>query len=512
MPASVHRPLGLLLIALPLIAAIALALYNAATLPIWYDEAITLMQLSKNPDVPWQGGLRTAAEHRAVFDGFATWRSILPGLYIGDIHPPMYYFGALGWSKLVGKDLFDFRLFSLLCVTASGILIALTASTRGYLAAGTATALFLFAPMVQWAAINARGYSVALLFTTAALYLAVRATETRDVGTHGRLRILGVALFSALAFYSHYFSILLTLPVFAYLLVRRTGPPISLIAASLLFAALLAAIAPLVLQQMGNRAGAFVGFGPLSAEIKELALLYLTALANQAEDLWLGRIQVVAFLALVLALAARLALDADQRPVLLMLVVSLAGFGVLLLSLFIVTDKSIITSFGRERYTMFIIPPMVVLIGAGLQLVARRQPIVAGLVVALLAVPIIYTWTQGGPRKEPWTTAGEINAAREALAEVPPEAGVAVIPIGFARGTPGTWASALDGHTRMIILKNTADLDIAQAAAKDSRVVVLAKDESGQLTSAVAGFARWLRQSGFQSSQESVFRRDPPKR
>lgn len=501
-------PRGSLLLVLVLAAGVGLALYNALTLPIWYDETITLLQLSGNPTPKWEPGLITAAEHRLQFEGYSDWSAILPMLYHGDVHPPLYYFAALAWSKTVGKELFDVRLFSLLCLLASAVILGLSLRRFGYFASFAATALFLFAPMIQWSGASARDYALAMLLTVSCFALVLRSLDRqpRAGGRAADWQAIGVAGIAGLAFYSHYFSILITLPMLVYVLTIRSGSYAYRMAAVVLFSVMVAAILPLVVEQMGARPAVFSGFGPLLNELVNLARLYLTAPANQAEDLWLGRIQLVALALLLPALAGYLLLRRESRQLAIFLCSTLAGFAGLILLLFYVTDKTLAGSFGGgARYTMFVIPPLVTLIGVGLDRLSQRNLYLASGLLVLLAFPVTATWFHGGVLQAPWKF-DKIQIVREALKEAPSEQAVVIVPLGWGRGGPGTWAYELNGSTQMLVVSTDDDLQAAYQAIADTRTVVLVIDETDRLTASKDLFAARLESAGFITEEGWIYR------
>lgn len=504
------------------VAAVALAAYNAGRLPLWYDEAITLLQLAGAPEPDWPSGAQAAATHKALFDDFARWDEIVPMLYETDVHPPLYYFAALAWSHLFGKELFDVRLFSLLCVVASGLVIAITVRRMGVIAVVSSATLFLFAPMAQWAAVNVRDYALAALLTTVAFCLAfrelapsadnegpVQATPDETIDPQASAwRIVGAAFFAALAFYTHYFSVLITAPVLLFLfLCRARSMPFTVLAAVALGLAMTAVIAPLALHQMSGRPHLFVGFQGLHTEGKAAARLFLTALSERLEPLWLGRIHLAGFLLVATGSAALMASRPRLRVLGAFLVFSLVLFAVLILSLFYATDKTLEGSFGRERYTMFILPPLVALVGCGLGLLARRQRLLAWAVFVLLLVPVAATWRDARIVHEPWTTADEVVPLVTQLSDVPPDRVLAVVPEGFGRGTPGAWAHTLDPANRMVVVAGPGDLEPALAEAKRVEKVLVVKDETHRLDAPMTRFEQALAGLGFSSEDGMLYRR-----
>ncbi len=485
----------------------ALALWNLARLPIWYDETITLLVLAGDPTPAWPTGIETAGALRAFLARDIGWGDIVPLLRETDVHPPLYYVAALAWSHVTGGGLVPLRLLSALCILSAGGLVALALRRSGAAAATLAAMVFLLAPMAQWAAINARGYAPAILLVTLVLVLILEEVDAARRDRVSRLRVGTTAVAAALAFWTHYFAILITGPALAVLalfLVRRR--PATAAAAILVFGVLVAALSPLALHHTGARASAFAGFQGPAYEAVAVVWLLLTALVERPPD---GLVQRILFpivaAALVLLPAAALA-RAHWRHAAVALVVSLGGFSALLLVLFAVTDKTLAGSFGAHRYVSFTLPAIALLVGLGFAALRQPAPKVAWCLLAVMAISAASVWADGAIRFMPWGNRIVMQPAMAALSDVPADEALVVLPRGWGGGTPGTWAHELDPATPVLVVRTEADFAAARRHLDRLRVVVVAGDESHRLDPAIEAFRTVLEDAGFAGDGGLVFR------
>lgn len=494
-------------------ATFVFSIININILPIWYDETITLLELAGNASPNWPGGIQSASVHKRIFEDWAQWREIIPILYESDIHPPLYYFSALAWAHLFGKTLVEIRLLSAICIALSGILVGYAVRRMGYIAMISSATLFLFAPMSQWAAVNARDYALAVLLSTATLVLCltqiqVSKTEIRLSSRRSAIALMATGVIVALAFYSHYFSILITLPMFFLLLLSRLRHmPYAVFASAALCAAMIAAVGPLVLEQMGARPHQFAGFQDLRIEVAAVVRLFLAALAQQPDSSWYGRIQFAGYALIIVGSRLLLARDERSRQSSFFFAFSLFAFFLLILGLFYLTDKSLAHKFGTSRYVMFIIPVVAVLIGSGLGSMARKWPLAAWSLFGILLIPIATTWSDARIPYQPWVNWDRLSPVISDLSRTAPEDSLVVVPRGYGRGLPGTWVHELDPDTKMVIAATHSDFEVALEHVIDVQKVVLVRDPSGRLSASVSEFANALRGLGFTTDNGQLFLR-----
>ena len=196
---------------------------------LWLDEANTSLILQRDLGDVWDGILLEAS-------------------------PPLYYYVAAVWAKLFGTGEVGLRSLSALAGTAL-VPVAYLAARRlvDRRVALLATAFVAVAPVLVWYSQEIRTYSLVVLFATLSLLFFAR---TVDDPTRGN--VAGFAAASIAALLTHYFAVFLIAAEAAWLLARdprsrRIWIGIAPIAGVGL------ALVPLVLEQIDNGGGAFVG-------------------------------------------------------------------------------------------------------------------------------------------------------------------------------------------------------------------------------------------------------------
>jgi mannosyltransferase len=178
--------------------------------------------------------------------------------------PPLYYLVAWLWSRPLGTGEAGLRSLSALAGTASIAVVYLGAVSlplprrSGLIAA----AIVAVSPVLIWFSQDARAYALAFLLTALSFLFFARA---RRGGS--RRDLAWWALFSALAFATHYFAGFVVLPEAALLLWgggdrRRVGAAIAVVAAA---AALLA---PVALEQAEHAHAGWIGRQPLGQRLE----------------------------------------------------------------------------------------------------------------------------------------------------------------------------------------------------------------------------------------------------
>jgi hypothetical protein len=113
--------LGVLLLA-ALVLAAAAWLRGAE-----YDEQYTLFLTAGTPRPAWPATVFPADTVTAIQAGRATLAGIVRDLRTTDVHPPLYFWAALGWRWVFGPSLFTLRLLSVLCGLISIWLVGIIA-------------------------------------------------------------------------------------------------------------------------------------------------------------------------------------------------------------------------------------------------------------------------------------------------------------------------------------------------------------------------------------------------
>lgn len=499
------------LLAAIFILAAAWMVFNAATLPIWYDETITLLELAGNAAPIWVEGILPAAEHREAFTGLSGYGELLDALYHTDVHPPLYYIVALTWTKLFGVDLFALRVLSSLFVLGAGLLLARAAAPRGRLTQAITLFVFFAAPMTLWAAVNARDYGLALLLIAAGILTSARELEKDDeaAGGRGSLRLISLTgLFGGLAFLTHYLSLLAFGPLFAVLALRRLRrAPLAVCAGSALYALGGALAAPMLLKHLGARPDAFSGFEDLGTEVAALAVILFGAMSEPAQELWISLTQFLVFLALLSAGTVFAVLAWRRAPADSAQAAGLYGFCVGLFVLFLVSDKSLAKAHGLDRYCVLMLPFLALVIGRVPGELRQGSKVLGNAAAALIVLLAAVTWWDGVLRKAQWTNGMRFSAVAQALPEVGAERSIAVVPKGFGRGMPGTWAYELPPEMPMLVLFGKGELEALKSRIEDYDLFAFGDDLSGISLAKVADFKAELEARGFTSDDGVVYRR-----
>ncbi|HET6744687.1 MAG TPA: glycosyltransferase family 39 protein [Candidatus Limnocylindria bacterium] len=197
-----RRDLDHALIAVAMIAAAAAFASQINAEGLWQDEGATAYYIQLSP-VEWARQVAFAEPHNAV-----------------------YYFLIRIWTIVFGLSEVALRSFSVLAAVATIPFIYLIGRRLGgTLPAAAATLLFVLNPFVLNYAVEARPYSLAMLLTTAATWLLLRAA-TADDGQRGRWVLYGVVM--TLAVWSHFYAVFVVPAHLAWVLtcprmIRRQG-------------------------------------------------------------------------------------------------------------------------------------------------------------------------------------------------------------------------------------------------------------------------------------------------
>ena len=172
------------LLAVVVLAAFALRIWELAGQSFWWDEAYSALLAEKGP------------------------RAIYRELQTGDFHPPLHYLLTWAWLPLGGRSEFALRFLAVACGTLT-VAIGCQLGRRlfGRIGAVAAALAFGLSPFLSYYSREARMYAPTALLAILALYLLHRAL------TDGRWRFwLAYALACLLGLYTFYYFVFV--PVF----------------------------------------------------------------------------------------------------------------------------------------------------------------------------------------------------------------------------------------------------------------------------------------------------------
>jgi mannosyltransferase len=205
------------------VVALALALINLGTQPLWYDEVFTRNTASRSWSGIWDAARDTEAPHLVYYSLLKPWLAVA-GTSDWALRLPSALFGALaaGATAVVGRRLFN---------EVAGLVAGLALAASSF--------------FVSWSQ-QARGYTLAVLLATLATYAFIRACEERSNGWW-----LAWALALAAAGWVNVFAFSVAAAHLAAFVLLRPRPPLRtpLIAA---FAALALFLPQLVLVVSGD--------------------------------------------------------------------------------------------------------------------------------------------------------------------------------------------------------------------------------------------------------------------
>lgn len=481
--------------------AVIWSLYNVYTLPIWYDEVITLLHISGHSIPIWQDGITSAEIHKQHFDGTVNLSAIINSLYSNDVHPPLYFVFVLVWAKLFGNDLETIRLVSVLAVLLSGVAVYLTASYYKKDSEIFSLIIFFGAPMVTWSAVNARDYSFAMLFTSLALLMITILLSTDKDAAQNKKNtdklILSAGAFCGLAFLSHYFTILLTAVIYGAIVVfYLRARPLVVISGGLIFSVCLLLAAPMLLNQFDARPNQYLGFQNLFVEIRALVIMVFISLAEQPAGLIFGRI---IFLSYGVIFVASFFYGIKQLPKMKLGVVFIfyiIFYLLALLGLFYLTNKSLDAA-TIGRYGVFIVPILAILAGGVLVDLFNQNRFVGTILASLMLFFIANTWVDGKIDVLPWTAKEGFDRLATTFETFPHNKILVIVPRGYGRGNPGTWSYEMESKIKVAIVNNSNDLHSIQKYSENWKAIIVVKDETNKLDAELEKYEIFLDQTGY---------------
>jgi len=373
---AVHGPVGVwdwwVAGCILLLAGLVLG-YDIFTLPLWSDEAYTLLEVTGNLPLDgvldWPRGVVGVEEMMRIFSGVSGADQLAEVLRRMDVHPPLYYHVARFWVQAFGSSLEALRLLSLLCALGAAALWYGTMRRVMGIYALPGLMVVVCAPPFAYAAVNARNYGWVLLLVVIVLVCIHKAWERVRAGDHAHVWLALAGIVAALALCSHYFTALLMGPLLLTVALwagRRGWKGVCVGGAAM--AGAVWVVAPFITVQFGARPAQYNGFTEVLPEVLSL----LRAASNQFSVLPspLGTLWVFCATLVLLAALAWAALRSPW-PVSRVYGLGALGFFMAFFALFWYTDKTL-RIFDAPRYAMFVLPIFAWLLAHALWLIGQH--------------------------------------------------------------------------------------------------------------------------------------------
>lgn len=285
--------MGLLLLAVTVVGAL-LRFSTLSVQSLWFDESFTILQL-KQP--------------LGVF---------LSNMDLYQATPPLYYFLAWPWERVVGDGAVGMRSLSAIFGSVTVPVVFLAGRTLFSSWAGLLAAAFVAtSPTLVWYSQEARPYALLVLLISASLLFLARALQGDS-----RRDVFGFAVASALAIATHYFAAFLVAPAALVILWRRRdGIALGALALQVVVGL---AVLPLALAQRARGGGSYISGVPVTDRMNEIARQFVAGL-NLAPGRVLG---LLAGVLLVSGLILLVVLTRDRERRRGILILALAGCAV----------------------------------------------------------------------------------------------------------------------------------------------------------------------------------------
>jgi 4-amino-4-deoxy-L-arabinose transferase-like glycosyltransferase len=429
-----------------------------------YDEGYTVFLASGDPRPDWPAMPFRAGDVRGVFDGRSTFSAIARDLRATDVHPPLYFWAAEAWRRLVGPDLFALRLLSVLFGTGALLAVALLAAEAD-VPAVPAMLLALGCYGFSYTAAVARGFALAEVLALSGVWLVLRA------GRRGLAPpALAGGLLLGLAGFTNYLAAFLGAAALLWLLLRLRRGWRAFAAAAVGFAAVLPGDLWFFLAQRGSRAGQFPPFHLLPS-LARLAQYAAGAIFGGLPLYAEGRVRLLLGALLAALLVTLVGLIGVQwrrigRPdARLLLALGAVAPPVGLIALGIVFDTTPI----ELRYLAYAAPFFALLLAGAL----AALPSVGGAAV-LVPVLAIQAAALAGLAARPETMQPQAAATREAAALAGRD-GLVLVPRGNdGVGVVGAVIQSAPDWLRLLVVPRAATPEAIRARAGRPPVVVLA--------------------------------------
>ncbi len=159
-----------------------------------YDEQYTLFLTGRVARPVWSADVTTAGEIRRMQTPGAGLLTIARDLRATDVHPPLYFWAASEWRRLVGASLFDARMASVLCSVAALCLVAWIARTVA-IPPVPAVLLTIGCYGFAYTGTVARGFALAQMLNVAGIALLIGDRERPERALFAGT-LLGAATFT----------------------------------------------------------------------------------------------------------------------------------------------------------------------------------------------------------------------------------------------------------------------------------------------------------------------------
>jgi len=440
---------------------------------IWYDEAITLLETAGNAAPTWSALPTPAATQKELLVGSPSLGEVAAGLRETDVHPPVYYGLLSKWRRIAGGSIEAARFFSVLCSTATVILLYLLLGSFGFKRPFWPSLVYSLSSGAVHYAHEARNYSLAMFFVILAAFLAYFLTHI-EVNRQLQFWILSssIAVSCGLAFQTNYLTVFPIFIVLAWCIAwvpkRRRLHVIPTIILSAMIS--LAGFSTLT-AQLGARPNQFqktLGFGQELVKIIEANFEILWSPVMSSSGIRWTVIGTVLGLVLLSAAYLKAGWSAiDKKLFTLMAGLAIApSLGVLALDLLF--SKSL----GKTSYVLFGGPAVVFLLTLAVGEGSVRKPGDSHWSAAALArsvgfvIPFFIGLQLTGINFDLERTpnfAGSTLRSLVANIEQKNRSPVVVVGAGHGRGDPATVIYELAPETMVCVVDNESDLSSLRA-------------------------------------------------
>lgn len=429
-----------------------------ASLNIWVDEGVTLLQIAGHLNLhtldTWQDG----AALKALLDGHAPMTNILANLIKLDVHPPLYYMTAELWTRVFGSSPFGLRLLSTAFVAAGAVLFVFWDKNKS-ISKTALLPLMLMSPTVLFAAGNIRDYGMALFLVLLTFYHLHRFIGHND--PKNSKHFTWAVLSACAAFMTHYFTILVLLPAFLSLIPERKTVSMKNWMTSVPIALATAGLGGVFLKfQLGARPDQYAGFTGFFNEAQGMAVFMTQQLTLSQNTYWLLFSAGIFFISVL-----TLMFHAKDKFARLHLF-SIFGFVALTLVLFWGTDKTIDGS--NNRYFVFVLPSVLYGLSYFLANMTKWVNFAAATTVTIISISAYLT---SSISVAPWMFETSQKTYEESLDIVRARKGHIIIP-GNAWGF-GQYINRLDKDDTVLLSNTRQALDNAFQDVKSGQAILL---------------------------------------
>lgn len=481
----------MLALAALVLITVAVRIPGVSSRAIWYDEAITLLETAGNAVPQWSGLPVPAATQQQFMVGTPSFAEIARGLRATDVHPPLYYGLLSSWRRVAGPSIEAARLFSVLCSTASVILLYLLLRFSGFAQPMAPSLVYSLSSGAVHYGHEARNYALAMLFVAAAslcAYIAAKLDENRP--TFFVMISSAMAACCGLAFCTNYLSVF---PIFALLLwfaswTLKKWKTLILIPIIITSGVSLTVVGTLM-SQIGSRPHQFqraLGVPQEMAKIVQFNFAMIWSPVSENAGVFAAVVVVIVLLAVLAVRSIATAWpEVDARLLSLMLGLAVApSLGVLTLDLVFSKDL------GKSSYVIFALPAILTLLTWA---VGERMPPAdqrssaslargAGYAVAFF-VGLQLTGINFGLERTPEFAGSTLRSLADRIGRSPASS-VVVIGAGHGRGDPASLIYELEPDTTVCVIDRDSNVALLEneVSRYDEVWLVFAR---GRMTAAV---------------------------